>query len=133
MLDTHTLVWAVQNDPRLGKQARQLIQQEGQDNLIPAISLWEIAMLAERRRISLGCDTQGWIDDSLALSGIRLVPLEPEIAVDSNRLPDWSHKDPSDHLIVATARFWRAPLLTADRAILDYGATGHVAVIDASR
>ena len=61
------------------------------------------------------------------------MPIEPAIAIDSMRLPGNLHADPADHLIVATARYRSAPLLTADRAILDYAAGGHVRIVDASR
>ena len=57
----------------------------------------------------------------------------PAIALDSVRLPGDFHADPADRLIIATARYWRVPLFTADQAILDYAAGGHVRTADASR
>ena len=35
-------------------------------------------------------------------------------------LPEYSHRDPADRIIIATARILRCPLVTADRRILDY-------------
>jgi PIN domain nuclease of toxin-antitoxin system len=58
-----------------------------------------------------------------------LAPIEPAIAIDSVRLPGEFHPDPADRIIVATARFHHATLLTADQAILAYGRKGHVDVI----
>ena len=81
----------------------------------------------------LGCDAAVWIDAALDLPGVRLVPIEPAIAIDSVRLPGSFHADPADRLIVATARYCSTPLLTADGAILDYATGGHVRVVDASR
>lgn len=49
----------------------------------------------------------------------------------SVRLPGEFHADPTDRLIVATARHWPATLLTADQAILRYAAGGHFDAIDA--
>ena len=40
------------------------------------------------------------------------------------------HADDADRLIVATARDWKAPLITVDAAIISYGETGHVWAID---
>jgi PIN domain nuclease of toxin-antitoxin system len=134
VLDTHVLVWAIQNDPRLGRRARALIDDAtSQPFLIPAMCLWEVSMLAHRGRIELGRDMLPWMHDVLGLPGMTLVPIDPEIAADSNRLPDWTHRDPVDRLIVATARRHAATLLTADGEILNYAARGHVTVIDARK
>lgn len=132
-LDTQALIWAVHDDPRLGRHAAEIIDEMGATSrvLISAMCLWEVAMLDNRGRIDLGRDVTSWIDEALALPGVILAPISPPVAVDSARLPDWNHRDPMDRIIVATARNHGAPLLTADQAILDYAATGHVRAIDA--
>ena len=53
--------------------------------------------------------------------------------MDSVRLPGEFHADPADRLIIATARHWRIPLVTADRAIVDYAADGYLRVMDAAQ
>ena len=60
-------------------------------------------------------------------------PVEPAIALDSVRLPGEFHADPADRFLIATARHWTAALVTADAAILEYSAAGHVPTIDAAR
>ncbi|MDQ0321324.1 PIN domain nuclease of toxin-antitoxin system [Pararhizobium capsulatum DSM 1112] len=134
LVDTHVLVWAVHDDPRLGKKARAIIDEStrGSRILVSAITPWEIAMLSEKGRIALGDDVGRWIDRVLALPGIGLAAIEPQIAVASVRLPGEFHTDPADRIIVATARFHQVPLMTADQAILNYGAMGHLAVLPAS-
>lgn len=131
--DTHVLIWALQDDDRLGPAARGTVEQAAQaDGLhIAAITPWEIAMLAQKGRLALGREVAAWIDAALALPGIRLAPLLPAVAVDSVRLPGELHPDPADRMIVATARHLGLPLLTADSALLAYGAAGHLAVVDA--
>jgi len=134
VLDTHVLIWAVQDDARLGRKARSVIDEMTRQSriLISAITPWEIAMLAEKGRIALGDDVGRWIDRALALPGIALAPLEASIAVGSVRLPGEFHADPADRIIVATARFHQVPLMTADQAILDYGSKGYVGTLAAS-
>ena len=135
VLDTHVLIWAVEGERRLGTDATAAIEAAGQaDEVgISAITPWEIALLAERGRLRLTREVGAWIKAALALPGIRLIPLEPDIAADSARLPGAFHADPADRLIVATARQYGAPLFTADYAILSYAAGGHVQAIDALR
>ena len=72
-----------------------------------------------------------WIEAVLALPGMRLMPIEPAVALDSVRLPGPFHADPADRLIVATARHSGARLVTADGTILSYAKRGHVDTIDA--
>lgn len=135
VIDTHVLIWAVQGDGRLGPTSRQLIDEATAAGglHVPAIVPWEIAMLAQRGRLALGRDVGAWVHDALSLPGIAVSPLAPAICVESVRLPGDLHGDPADRLIVATARHVGLPLMTADRALLAYGAAGHLRTIDASR
>ncbi|NTJ67602.1 type II toxin-antitoxin system VapC family toxin [Agrobacterium rhizogenes] len=133
VIDTHVLIWAMHDDPRLSTRARELIDETTSRSriLVSAITPWEVAMLAEKGRIALGDDVGRWLAMALALPGLQLAPIEPQIAVDSVRLPGEFHADPTDRIIVATARFHRIPLLTADQAIIHYGEKGHVEVLPA--
>lgn len=135
LLDTHVLIWSLQDADALGPEARLLLDEEilAEGLMISAITVWEIALLAKKARIVLGMDVLKWIEDALALPGLVLGALDPPIAVGSVMLPGDLHNDPADRIIIATARQHNLPLLTADQAILDYGGAGHVNVIDARR
>jgi len=85
-----------------------------------------------KNKLTFACDVQTWLDEALSQPGITLAPLIPAIAVDSVRLPGALHGDPADRIIVATARYLRATLITADAKLLIYGSCGHVAVLDVS-
>ena len=134
VLDTHVLIWSTIGDERLGQNAQALIEETAQREgaLVSAITPWEIALLAEKGRLRLGQEVGAWIQAALALPGIRLAPIEPEIAVDSVRLPGNFHADPADRLIIATARYFDIALVTADQAILAYAASGHVRAVNAA-
>jgi PIN domain nuclease of toxin-antitoxin system len=58
-----------------------------------------------------------------------VVPLTPEIALESTRLPAPFHGDPADRIIAATARRFSARLLTKDRKLLAYGRQGHLTLL----
>jgi PIN domain nuclease of toxin-antitoxin system len=133
LLDTHVLVWLVAGDTRLSLPARQRIEEAAQRNAawVSAITPWEIGMLVAKDRLALTQDAQEWMEQVLALPGLRLAPLEPAIAVASSRLPGDPHGDPADRIIVATARHHGATLITADDKLLAYGTAGHVKVLSA--
>lgn len=135
LADTHVVVWAVEEDKRLGRNAIRLLNEaaEGDGLFISVITCWEIALLAERGKLALSLEVGLWLERNLNRPGVRWTQLEPAISVDSVRLPENFHSDPADRWLVATARHFGIPLLTADRAILAYSNDqGHVATVDAS-
>jgi PIN domain nuclease of toxin-antitoxin system len=135
LLDTHAWVWLLNGSSRLGPKARRLIQRSLNDEsvLVSAISPWEIATLVSKGRLVLDRDIGEWVQVALALSGFRLEPISPDIAVASTRLPGTIHSDPADRLIAATTRHLGANLMTADQQLLDYGKAGHIRAINATR
>ena len=62
-------------------------------------------------------DVQIWLDLALQHQNVQLLPLTPEIAVRSTRLPKGFHGDPSDRLIVASSLVHKAPLVSKDEKI----------------
>jgi PIN domain nuclease of toxin-antitoxin system len=131
VLDTHALVWLVNGDAQLSAAARTLI--EGATAVwVSAITPWEIGMLVAKGRLTLARDVDDWLDQVLALPGLRLAALDPRVAIASTRLPGSLHVDPADRLIAATARHLGAVLVTADPSLLAWGAAGHVAVMRAN-
>ena len=118
---------------KLGKQAREAIRKSSRVErlLVSAITPWEIGVLAAKGRIELHQDTMGWVRSALALPGMKLAALEPEITVESTRLPWEMHADPADRILVATARHLGATLVTADEALLEMARQGHFVGMDA--
>jgi len=126
VLDTHIWVWWVQGDPQLKSDRRQLIQANESGGLgVSAISVWEVAKLVAGNRIDFGRGASEWIATALGYPGIVLLPLTPEISVESCNLPGPIHKDPADQIIVATARVLACPLMSADGKIAAYPHVEH--------
>lgn len=119
LLDTHAWVWASLDDRMsLSPRAIKAIK-ESKRKWISAISCWELAKLAERKRIGFSIPVLNWIRRSINEQEISVADLSPEIAVESTQLRGF-HKDPADQIIVATSRVLGMPLLTSDRRILDF-------------
>jgi PIN domain nuclease of toxin-antitoxin system len=125
LLDTHVLLWWLADAGDLSReQVAELERAErsGGGIAVAAISLWEIAMLAERGRVRLPCTTDAFLDELERAPSLRVLPLDRRVAVESVRLGDAVPRDPSDRMIVATARVWGLPLVTADERIRQSGA-----------
>ncbi|WP_244816653.1 type II toxin-antitoxin system VapC family toxin [Caballeronia sp. Lep1P3] len=122
VLDTHALVWWI-GGGALGKEARAAIEHESATDgeiLVSTITAWEIALLVRRGKLALAMDVGDWIDKVGRINGVRFVPVDRRIAVQSVDLPGELHDDPADRFIVATARSLSAPLVTKDRNIRAY-------------
>lgn len=123
VLDTHALIWAHLGIRIPAKVARR-IEAAGRDNelFISAITPWEIALGVRRGRIQIAGDVLEWIQGALDALSATVASLEPAIAVDAVDLA-WDHADPSDRIIVATARRLGASLVTADTEILEFASS----------
>jgi PIN domain nuclease of toxin-antitoxin system len=132
LFDTHIWVWLLNGDFRI-KRSHLLPRIAGasrQSGLYAsAISIWEIAMLEAKGRIAFSTGIAAWIEDAVKAPGFQVFPLLPEISIDSTRLPGHFHGDPADRIIVATARFLKCTLITADKKILSYSAGGYLEAI----
>jgi PIN domain nuclease of toxin-antitoxin system len=126
ILDTHIWIWWVQGDNNLTTDRRLAIPTHERTGLgVSAISCWEVAKLVEGKRIDFGRPVADWISTALAYPGIVLLPLSPDVAVDSSNLPGSFHKDPADQIMVATARVMKCPLMTQDKKIIAYAHVEH--------
>lgn len=120
VLDTHIWVWWVQNDARLSQKYQLWLQQYQSQGLgVSIISCWEVAKLVENNRLTLPYPVKEWLEAALNYPGVQLLDLTIPIVVESTQLTGF-HRDPADQIIVATARVYNCPLLTADNKILTY-------------
>ena len=122
LLDTHAWVWLVAEPKRLSARARRYIDREMRSGplLVSSMSVWEVAMLTKRGRLSLTIGVEDWVAHCEALPFLSFVPVSNRIALASGRLPGFPSPDPADRIIVATALVLGAIVVTADRHIRAY-------------
>ena len=83
-------------------------------------------MLISRNRISSTRHALAWFEDFVLTGGVNVQATTPAIMIEASYLPEPLHKDPIDRIIISTAREHDLTIITRDRAILAYGAAGHV-------
>ena len=117
--DTHSLIWFLGSNPRLGPVAQHRIREsaEREQAAFSAISVWEVALLLSKNRLTLNVSAIQWRQNLLA-AGFVEIPVDGAIAARSVALSDF-HDDPADRIIVATALEGHQ-LITDDRRILDW-------------
>ena len=131
LLDTHVWLWLMSREGSIKPSVIRAVEEAAQYGLVrvSAISVWEVAMLEARGRIRFSKDCLSWVNEALRAPGLGLIPLTPDIAVESSRLPGAFHGDPADRILVATARRQGAIFLTRDEKILVYGKAKHLSVM----
>jgi PIN domain nuclease of toxin-antitoxin system len=117
LLDTHVLLWWLNDDEKLGNHARHLIGDPENDVLVSAVSLWEITVKlrigkldADIEEILAILPDQGF--DRLDITDAHLIALAA--------LP-LHHRDPFDHLLMAQAVAEGAHFVSQDQNVALYG------------
>lgn len=118
--DTHALLWFLGSSPRLGSTAQRRIREsiESGQAAFSAISVWEVALLLSKNRLTLNVAATQW-RQSLLATGFIEIPVDGAIAALSVNLTDL-HDDPADRIIMATALEGQHQLITDDDRILNW-------------
>ena len=107
-LDTHILIHALSD--HLTKKEKELLSKDAWG--ISAIVIWEIAKLAQLKRITIDLDDPEF---SIILSNIQVWPLTLDVCRSIKRLD--FQGDPADEIIAATSLVLNIPLVTRDKQI----------------
>lgn len=120
ILDTHAWVWWTGRTERLRPEEVTALDALAPDErpYLCDISLWEIATLVSRDRLSLTSPLHEWLPSAAHPRSVRLLSITPQIAAEVAELLRTFHRDPADRIIVARCRVMKLPLLTRDRRIL---------------
>ncbi len=118
LLDTHTLLWFLDDSPKLSDRARTALEDEAAELSISIASLWEIAIKANLGKLDIAGDISQLYQDLQKL-GITLQPiLVPDL--DQYLALPLHHRDPFDRLIIAQAMGTSVPILSADTQLDAY-------------
>ncbi len=120
LLDTHLLLWAAEQSPRLSGAAHALIADPSTEPVFSAASLWETAIKGGLGRDDFEVDCR-LLRRGLLDNGYTELPVTGEHAVAVASLPPL-HKDPFDRLLLAQAMVEGIVLLTADAFLAKYPA-----------
>ena len=132
LLDTCAVIWKANNDILREPGASELRDLHSRNSpiYVSPITAWEIATLAANGKMTLALKPDIWFQKFCNLPRIALAQMPPEVLVASAYLPGNPPKDPSDRILVATAREYGYKLITRDLLLLEYGKFGHVQVLE---
>jgi len=116
LLDTHVVVWWLEDAGRLSRRASTLLGNLDNSILISAAVGWELSIKVNLGKFRPSSILDG-LDRLMQQQAFSELPISLEMAVRAGLLPA-HHRDPFDRMLVAQAQSLNIPILSAD-AILD--------------
>lgn len=119
LLDTHSFLWFVTEDPKLSAPAQRVIAVSSNEPLLSTVSVWEIAIKVSIGRLPIPESLNTFIPEQLRINRIGLLPIELRHIFEVSGLPLY-HRDPFDRLLIAQALIEGLPIVSADPAFDNY-------------
>jgi PIN domain nuclease of toxin-antitoxin system len=116
LLDTHTALWFLSSEERLGPGAKRHLADDTNRVLLSAVVVWEIAIKRSSGKLVVP-------DEYLPLlldGGVQPLAISIDHAAAVEQLP-WHHRDPFDRMLVAQAGVENAAIVSADERLRAYG------------
>src|SRR6202035_1412092 len=120
LLDTHTLLWWLSENPSLPASARKLIANKNNDVLVSAASAWEIATKVRLGKLPMALGLAHAFTAHLQRERFETLPVSAEHGIRAGLLPG-PHKDPFDRMLIAQAQAENLPVITNERVFEAYG------------
>jgi PIN domain nuclease of toxin-antitoxin system len=120
LLDSHTFLWFIWDDPNLSPTAKALIEDPANRKLVSVASCREIAIKVGLKKLTLGQPVTTFRPRELTTNGFGLLGIELAHATFVETLP-LHHKDPFDRLLIAQALLETISIVSADVLLDPYG------------
>lgn len=127
LLDTHALIWWLNDSERLGSSARDILAEPLNQVYVSAASAWEIAIKEHSSALRVSRPAEVFLPSELKRHRFEPLAIRLEHALAVASLPRL-HKDPFDRILIAQAAFEDLLLMTSDDLVRQYD----VSIVDAS-
>jgi PIN domain nuclease of toxin-antitoxin system len=120
LLDSHAILWYVDQDHLLSRTAHAAITDPANDLLISAASIWEIAVKAGLGKLNLSLPYRDWMNKAIADLRAQLLSITVDYADRQASLPH-HHRDPFDRMLAAQSLAENISLVSGDAVFDAYG------------
>jgi len=118
LLDTNILIWWLKQRKGLPSKIRQIIKDHNNEKYVSIVSLWEIIIKTNIKKLDLDLTVYEMMDD-ISDSSINILPIEARYLEIYTHLP-LIHKDPFDRFLISTSIAEDIALITSDEIIHQY-------------
>lgn len=119
LLDTHTFLWFVNDNPKLSDHLKDLIEDTNNVSYLSIASLWEMSIKFNLGKLTLDPNYEEFVEREVTTSTVRLLNIELEHLRINSTLP-FHHRDPFDRLIIAQSIAEEIPIVSVDSAFDKY-------------
>ena len=120
LIDTHTLLWWLSDDPGLTRKAKRFVAETGNSCIVSAASAWEIATKFRIGKLPGASNLVAGFVENLEQERFELLSISADHAIRAGLLPG-PHKDPFDRMLIAQAQAEGIPIVSNDLIFDDYG------------
>lgn len=120
LLDTHTFLWFIEGDSRIGPNALREILEPSNQRFLSVASLWEIAIKTSIGKLKQHSSFEQLVQVQVLGNTIDLLPILAG-HLDVVQTLAFHHRDLFDRLLVAQALSENIVLLSRDRTLSAYG------------
>jgi PIN domain nuclease of toxin-antitoxin system len=118
LLDTHTFLWAISDDPRLSRHAQETFT--GLNDLwLSVASIWEILIKVKAGKLPLPEPTGSYIVKKLGENRIEVLTVKLDHVLKLENLAV-HHRDPFDRILIAQSLEENLPIVTSDPLFTRY-------------
>jgi len=120
LLDTHTFLWWLADDPSLSAKARSAIADGRNECFLSLASCWELAIKCSLGKLRLNQPIERFIPDEMSANGFHLLAIDFRHVAKVETLPFY-HRDPFDRLLAAQALLDKMTIVSCDTVLSEYG------------
>ena len=122
LLDTHTVLWFVEDAPALSVRAKAAIEDLDNTPAYSIASVWEMAIKVGLGKLAVSRPLYPEFARLMQEHGFEQLEISYRHASEVARLP-WHHRDPFDRLLIAQAQVENLPIVSVDPAFDHYAVT----------
>ncbi|MDE7476645.1 MAG: type II toxin-antitoxin system VapC family toxin [Lachnospiraceae bacterium] len=119
LIDTHIAIWAISDDAKLSKVAKDILTDESNEIYYSTASIWEIIIkhMAHPEKVIIDGDT---LAKSCENTGFKVLPILNRHTFALKDLKYPNDNDPFDRIMIAQAKIEEMKFLTHDSLIPYY-------------
>lgn len=115
LLDTHVLLWWLDDPAKLTSQAHQAISDPNNEVLVSSAVIWELVIKSMTGKLTIPRD----LEEVIKRSRFEHLGISYNHVLSVLSLPS-IHRDPFDRMLVSQALLEQATLVTRDQQLMQY-------------
>jgi len=119
LIDTHVLLWIVNDPDKLSKNVRDIYLNEENEILVSIASIWEMAIKISFGKLKLASSLSEFVEEQIIGNKMQVFNLNLQSIYRLESLP-YHHRDPFDRIIISQAICDDIPIITHDKEFCKY-------------